>query len=109
MAAAVAEFRARDEELPPQHRTRTERDRIGRDIWSRTLGDTHLPLRAAHAAHSLGFLRPARANALAGGGTSPAAERATADAVRAEAVPEPPVPRLSRRRRPCSQRVAGCA
>ncbi|WP_406211704.1 hypothetical protein [Streptomyces decoyicus] len=67
VAAAVAEFRARDEELPPQHRTRSERDRIGREIWSRTLGDTHLPLRAAHAAQSLGFLRPARAGALVGG------------------------------------------
>ncbi|UKY50301.1 hypothetical protein [Streptomyces inhibens] len=67
VAAAVAEFRARDEALPPQHRTRTERDRIGREIWSRTLGDTHLPLRAAHAAQSLGFLRPARAGALVGG------------------------------------------
>jgi hypothetical protein len=73
VAAAVAEFRARDEALPPQHRTRAERDRIGREIWSRTLGDTHLPLRAVHAAQSLGFLRPAHAGALAGGGTSPAA------------------------------------
>ncbi|MGW1372708.1 hypothetical protein ACWD6P_00290 [Streptomyces sp. NPDC002446] len=67
VAAAVAEFRARDEALPPQHRTRAERDRIGREIWSRTLGDTHLPLRAAHAAQSLGFLRPARAGALTAG------------------------------------------
>lgn len=70
VAAAVAEFRARDEALPPQHRTRTERDRIGRDIWSRTLGDTHLPLRAAHAAQSLGFLRSVRTGALAGGGAA---------------------------------------
>lgn len=60
LAACVAEFRARDEALPPQHRTRSERDRIGREIWSRTLGDTELPLRAAHAAQSLGFLRPVR-------------------------------------------------
>ncbi|MET9319026.1 hypothetical protein ABZX75_02345 [Streptomyces sp. NPDC003038] len=60
VAAAVAEFRARDEALPPQHRTRSERDRIGREIWSRTLGDTALPLRAVHAAQSLGFLRPIR-------------------------------------------------
>ncbi|MFI9046567.1 hypothetical protein [Streptomyces sp. NPDC053427] len=67
VAGAVAEFRTRDAELPPQHRTRTERDRIGREIWSRTLGDTHLPLRAAHAAQSLGFLRPARSAAFAGG------------------------------------------
>ncbi|MFB0628422.1 hypothetical protein [Streptomyces sp. AB3(2024)] len=61
VAAAVAEFRARDEALPPQHRTRSERDRIGHEIWSRTLGDTDLPLRAVHAAQSLGFLRPVRA------------------------------------------------
>ena len=44
--------------LPADHRTRAERDRIGREIWSRTLGDTELPLRAVHAAQSLGFLRP---------------------------------------------------
>ncbi|MFI1646187.1 hypothetical protein ACH4XT_04500 [Streptomyces avidinii] len=62
VAAAVAEFRARDEALPVQHRTRSERDRIGREIWSRTLGDTELPLRAVHAAQSLGFLRPVRAS-----------------------------------------------
>nr|WSZ96043.1 hypothetical protein OH820_10605 [Streptomyces sp. NBC_00857] len=61
LAAAVAEFRARDEQLAPDDRTRAERDRIGREIWSRTLGDTGLPLRAAHAAQSLGFLRPVRA------------------------------------------------
>ncbi|MFD9724014.1 hypothetical protein [Streptomyces sp. NPDC059072] len=67
VAAAVAEFRARDEALPPQHRTRSERDRIGRDIWSRTLGDTELPLRAVHAAQSLGFLRPVRSAVPAGG------------------------------------------
>ncbi|MFD5101696.1 hypothetical protein [Streptomyces albidochromogenes] len=58
VAAAVAEFRARDEALAPEDRTRAARDRIGREIWSRTLGDTELPLRAVHAAHSLGFLRP---------------------------------------------------
>ncbi|MEU4065869.1 hypothetical protein AB0F25_26195 [Streptomyces wedmorensis] len=56
VAAAVAEFRARDEELPEERRTRAERDRIGHDIWSRTLGTTGLPLRAVHAAQSLGFL-----------------------------------------------------
>ncbi|MGW9370978.1 hypothetical protein ACWGVR_13345 [Streptomyces xanthophaeus] len=60
VAAAVAEFRTRDEALPVQHRTRSERDRIGREIWSRTLGDTELPLRVVHAAQSLGFLRPVR-------------------------------------------------
>ncbi|MGW6938543.1 hypothetical protein ACWGF3_05985 [Streptomyces xanthophaeus] len=60
VAAAVAEFRTRDEALPVQHRTRSERDRIGREIWSRTLGETELPLRVVHAAQSLGFLRPVR-------------------------------------------------
>ncbi|MFJ8074869.1 hypothetical protein ACIQ7Q_13295 [Streptomyces sp. NPDC096176] len=58
VAAAVAEFRDRDEALPAERRTRAERDRIGRDIWSRTVGGTGLPLRAVHAAQSLGFLRP---------------------------------------------------
>ncbi|MFD4690673.1 hypothetical protein [Streptomyces sp. NPDC058463] len=59
LTEAVAEFRARDEALPEDRRTRAERDQIGRDIWSRTVGDTELPLRAVHAAQSLGFLRPA--------------------------------------------------
>ncbi|WP_413799307.1 hypothetical protein [Streptomyces iranensis] len=63
VAAAVAEFRARDAALPEESRTRAERDRIGHEIWSRTLGDTGLPLRAVHAAQSLGFLRPVRAAA----------------------------------------------
>ncbi|NUK24968.1 hypothetical protein [Streptomyces lunaelactis] len=58
VAAAVAEFRTRDEQLPAERRNRAERDRIGRDIWSRTVGGTGLPLRAVHAAQSLGFLRP---------------------------------------------------
>lgn len=66
VAAAVAEFRARDEALPEQRRTRVERDRIGREIWSRTLGDTGLPLRAVHAAQSLGFLRSVDTRAAAG-------------------------------------------
>lgn len=58
VAAAVAEFRRRDEELPPERRTRAERDRVGREIWSRTVAGTGLPLRAVHAAQSLGFLPP---------------------------------------------------
>jgi hypothetical protein len=65
VAAAVSEFRLRTEALPEDHRTRAELDRIGREIWSRTLGDTDLPLRAAHAAQSLGFLRPLPAGAVA--------------------------------------------
>ncbi|MGW1836697.1 hypothetical protein [Streptomyces sp. BBFR2] len=69
VAAAVAEFRARDEALAPQERTRAARDAIGREIWSRTLGDTRLPLRAVHAARSLGFLRPAQVASAPGGAT----------------------------------------
>ncbi|MFC8076309.1 hypothetical protein ACFUN8_12325 [Streptomyces sp. NPDC057307] len=63
VAAAVAEFRARDEALPAAHRDRAERDRIGHEIWSRTVDDTGLPLRAVHAAQSVGFLRPMPENA----------------------------------------------
>ncbi|MEU6470708.1 hypothetical protein ACIP4Q_09715 [Streptomyces massasporeus] len=58
VAAVVAEFRSRTQELPAEGRTRAELDRIGADIWSRTVGDTRLPVRAVHAAQSLGFLRP---------------------------------------------------
>ncbi|MFF7789318.1 hypothetical protein [Streptomyces sp. NPDC007991] len=58
VAASVAEFRSRTQELPAERRTRAELDGIGRDIWSRTVGDTRLPVRAVHAAQSLGFLRP---------------------------------------------------
>ncbi|MER6439250.1 hypothetical protein ABT275_23230 [Streptomyces sp. NPDC001185] len=63
VGAAVAEFRSRTEELPPERRTRGELDGIGREIWSRPIGDSGLPVRAAHAAQSLGFLRPAGQNA----------------------------------------------
>jgi hypothetical protein len=59
VAAAVAEFRSRTSELAPEWRTRAELDRMGREIWSRPIGDTNLPVRAVHAAQSLGFLRPA--------------------------------------------------
>ncbi|MFJ9627797.1 hypothetical protein ACIQPR_16775 [Streptomyces sp. NPDC091280] len=58
IAAGVAEFRSRTQELAPEGRTRGELDRIGREIWSRTVGETPLPVRAVHAAQSLGFLRP---------------------------------------------------
>ncbi|MFI0811099.1 hypothetical protein [Streptomyces echinatus] len=58
VAAAVAEFRSRTEELGPEGRTRAELDQIGRDIWSRQINGTRLPVRAVHAAQSLGFLRP---------------------------------------------------
>ncbi|MFF3739023.1 hypothetical protein [Streptomyces sp. NPDC002566] len=75
VGAAVGEFRRRTEELAPERRTRAELDRIGRDIWSRTVGDTGLPVRAVHAAQSLGFLRPT-AGPAAAGGTRGAAQEA---------------------------------
>jgi hypothetical protein len=59
-AAVVAEFRRRTEALPPERRTRAELDALAEEIWSRTLDPTGLPLRAVHAAHALGFLRPVR-------------------------------------------------
>ncbi|MFE0386209.1 hypothetical protein ACFW1F_19385 [Streptomyces bungoensis] len=61
VAECVAEFRSRTQELTPELRTRAELDRIGRDIWSREVGETRLPVRAVHAAQSLGFLRPGAA------------------------------------------------
>ncbi|MFJ6723506.1 MULTISPECIES: hypothetical protein [unclassified Streptomyces] len=63
VGAAVGEFRRRTEQLAPERRTRAELDRIGREIWSRTVGDTGLPVRVVHAAQSLGFLRPGTAPA----------------------------------------------
>ncbi|MCC9704162.1 hypothetical protein E4N62_02100 [Streptomyces sp. MNU76] len=69
VSAAVREFRSRTEELPPERRTRAELDGIGREIWSRTVGDTPLPVRAVHAAQSLGFLRPPRASGTTGTAT----------------------------------------
>ncbi|MFF7387236.1 hypothetical protein ACFZAE_02040 [Streptomyces scabiei] len=69
VSAAVREFRSRTEELPPERRTRAELDAIGREIWSRTVGDTPLPVRAVHAAQSLGFLRPPRAGGTSGTAT----------------------------------------
>jgi len=71
VASAVAEFRVRTQELAPEQRTRTELDRIGREIWSRPIGDTGLPVRAAHAAQSLGFLRPVRSEQQVAPGESP--------------------------------------
>ncbi|MEI5103390.1 hypothetical protein RB200_38850 [Streptomyces sp. PmtG] len=64
---AVTEFRARVEELAPERRVRAELDRVGREIWSRTVAGTGMPVRAAHAAHSLGFLRGEDLTLLAAG------------------------------------------
>jgi len=55
-AAAVGEFRERAERLSQRERTREALDALAEEIWSRPLGRTELPLRAAHAAHALGFL-----------------------------------------------------
>ncbi len=66
--AVVAEFRARTEALPSHRRTRAELDALAEEIWSRRLETTPLPLRAVHAAHALGFLRPVRAVVPAGSG-----------------------------------------
>ncbi|UGQ09747.1 hypothetical protein LO772_22905 [Yinghuangia sp. ASG 101] len=59
VAVAVGRFRGQMEALATEERTRAVLDRIAEDVWSKTLGGTpgtHLPLRAAHAAASLGFL-----------------------------------------------------
>ncbi|MFH8390861.1 hypothetical protein [Streptomyces sp. NPDC018036] len=80
VAAVVAEFRSRAAELAPELRTRAELDRVGREIWSRTVGDTGLPVRAAHAAQSLGFLRPVPPAALSAGGQVSSDERPSGDA-----------------------------
>ncbi|WP_328881582.1 hypothetical protein [Streptomyces sp. NBC_00299] len=68
VGAGVAEFRSRTQELAAEQRTRAELDRVGREIWSRTVGNTHLPVRAVHAAQSLGFLRATRELALLSSG-----------------------------------------
>ncbi|SFB96177.1 hypothetical protein [Streptomyces aidingensis] len=57
-ASVVAEFRSRTEALLPQQRTRAALDGLAEEVWSRPLAATPLPLRAVHAAHALGFLRP---------------------------------------------------
>ncbi|MGW1147882.1 hypothetical protein ACWD6I_23155 [Streptomyces sp. NPDC002454] len=63
VAQAVADFRARTEGLATGDRSRAVLDRIGREVWSRPLGDSDLPVRAAHAAQALGFLPGAPATA----------------------------------------------
>ncbi|WP_149548455.1 hypothetical protein [Streptomyces marokkonensis] len=67
VAVSVAEFRSRTEALAPERRTRAELDRVGREIWSRTVAETGLPVRAVHAAQSLGFLRGAEQTLLSSG------------------------------------------
>ncbi|MGY0024105.1 hypothetical protein [Streptomyces sp. cg35] len=64
---AVGEFRSRVEELAPEARTRAALDRIGREIWTREIGAGGVPVRVAHAAVSLGFLRGDPVDLLAAG------------------------------------------
>jgi hypothetical protein len=52
----VAEFRSRAEAVAEPERTRARLDALADDVWSRPVL-VGLPLRAAHAAHALGFLR----------------------------------------------------
>ncbi|MEV8031863.1 hypothetical protein [Streptomyces sp. NPDC086182] len=79
VSEAVAEFRSRTEELAPELRTRAELDRVGREIWSRPIGDTALPVRAAHAAQSLGFLRSVRPVTVSTEGQVPRGESSLSD------------------------------
>ncbi|MGW6915917.1 hypothetical protein ACWGB8_19195 [Kitasatospora sp. NPDC054939] len=59
VAAAVREFRERSEAVPEHHRSRRVLDELADEIWSRPLAAVpELPLRAAHAAQVIGFLRP---------------------------------------------------
>lgn len=88
VAMAVGEFKSRTGELAPDMRSRAELDRIGRDIWSRTVGGTGLPVRAVHAAQSLGFLRPTAP------ATETVTETATETATDASAVTGDGVPKL---------------
>jgi hypothetical protein len=79
VSRGIAEFRIRSEQLAPERRTRSEYDRIAADIWSRPLavapvrgsGTAELPMRAVHAAHALGFLRPVRVPGPAGPAPGP--------------------------------------
>ncbi len=73
-AAVVGEFRARTEALAPRERTRAVLDALADEVWSRRLAGTRLPLRAVHAAHALGFLRPVRAVVTAGSPGPPGGE-----------------------------------
>ncbi|MFG3053648.1 hypothetical protein ACGFZP_22225 [Kitasatospora sp. NPDC048239] len=59
LMAGVGEFRERSEAVPEHHRTRAVLDALADEIWSRPLtAMPELPLRAAHAAYVIGFLKP---------------------------------------------------
>lgn len=59
LMAGVREFRERSEAVPAHHRTRAVLDALADEIWSRPVTALpELPLRAAHAALVIGFLKP---------------------------------------------------
>lgn len=59
VAVAVREFRERSGAVPDHHRSRRVLDDLADEIWSRPLTAVpQLPLRAAHAAQVIGFLKP---------------------------------------------------
>ncbi|MER7580305.1 hypothetical protein [Kitasatospora sp. NPDC097691] len=59
LMAGVGEFRERSEAVPAHHRTRAVLDALADEIWSRPVSALpELPLRAAHAAYVMGFLKP---------------------------------------------------
>ncbi|MFC5641784.1 hypothetical protein [Kitasatospora cinereorecta] len=59
LADGIREFRERSEAVPAHHRTRPVLDALADEIWSRPIEAVpELPLRAAHAAHVIGFLPP---------------------------------------------------
>lgn len=59
VGAAVREFKERGETVTQHHGSRQVLDALADEIWSRPLAAVPaLPLRAAHAAYVIGFLRP---------------------------------------------------
>jgi hypothetical protein len=89
VAGVVAEFRARTEELGAEARTRAQLDRIGHDVWSRPVGDTGLPVRAAHAAYALGFLRESHPEGVGAAGAARRVPAPSPSASRAAGSPAP--------------------
>ncbi|WP_395294073.1 hypothetical protein ACF9IK_11100 [Kitasatospora hibisci] len=59
LMSGVREFRERSEAVPEHHRSRAVLDALADEIWSRPVTALpELPLRAAHAAYVIGFLKP---------------------------------------------------
>lgn len=68
--AGVAEFRARWDGLGPEQRSSRVGQQLADEIWGRALTAevAELPLRAGHAAHAFGLLRPGEPVRLSGVG-----------------------------------------